>query len=180
MAEFNNEMPKDKPPTEALPHERHALKMLVAGAMVIVTEVTNDSPSNGGQLKGSSALSNKLSGSLSMLSAQSTMLSAQLSGQKESTTIPPQYEQLKDVFGLAEQSRLPEHNLFDHSIDLIEGKKSPFGPLYPMSLTELKALRDYVTKNLEAGLIHHSSSSAASAMMFVPKKDGTLRPVVDY
>ena len=81
---------------------------------------------------------------------------------------------------LVKQSHLSEHNLFDHSIDLVEGKKPPFRPLYPMSLTELKALHEYITKNLEAGLIHHSSSSAVSAMMFVLKKDSTLQPVINY
>ena len=102
------------------------------------------------------------------------MLSATVSNEKELMTILLQYEQLKDVFRLMKQSHLSEHNLFDHSIDLVEGKKPPFRPLYSMFLTELKALHEYITKNLEAGLIHHFSLSAVSAMMFVLKKDSTL------
>ena len=87
---------------------------------------------------------------------------------------------MQDVFEQAEMTQLPSHGPYDHAIDLEEGKAPPFGALYPMSPTELKTLREYVNKNLKTGLIKHSLSAAVSPMMFVPKKDGTLRPVVDY
>ena len=60
------------------------------------------------------------------------------------------------------------------------GKKPPFGPIYNLSRTELEALRAYLNKQLERGFIQHSTSPAASPIMFTPKKDGTFRPVVDY
>ena len=71
----------------------------------------------------------------------------------------------------------------DHTIMpfiLEPGKQPPFGVLYPMSANELDTLREYGNKNLELGIIRHSTSAAASPLMFVPKKDGSLRPVVNY
>lgn len=94
--------------------------------------------------------------------------------------ISSQYEQLKNVFDLTEQSQLSEHNLFDHSIDLIEGKKLSFSSLYLMSLIKLKTLHNYVIKNLETGLIHYFSLSAVSVMMFILKKNSTLQSVINY
>ena len=49
-----------------------------------------------------------------------------------------------------------------------------------MFLTELKTLCEYVNKNLETELIKHSLSAAVSSMMFVSKKNRTLRSVIDY
>ena len=49
-----------------------------------------------------------------------------------------------------------------------------------MSLTELKTLCEYVNKNLETELIKHSLSAAVSLIMFVSKKNRTLRSVINY
>ena len=49
-----------------------------------------------------------------------------------------------------------------------------------MFSTELKTLCKYVNKNLETELIKHSLSAAVSLMMFVSKKNKTLRSVIDY
>ena len=49
-----------------------------------------------------------------------------------------------------------------------------------MSPTELDALRVYLDKAIEAGIIQKSISPAASPVMFVPKADGSLQLVVDY
>ncbi|KAH0607988.1 uncharacterized protein H6S33_002040, partial [Morchella sextelata] len=56
----------------------------------------------------------------------------------------------------------------------------PFGPLYPCSAPELKALREYLDKELSSGKISRSNSPAAAPILFIPKKDGTLRICVDY
>ena len=49
-----------------------------------------------------------------------------------------------------------------------------------MLLTELKILCKYINKNLKTELIRHFSSAAVSPMMFISKKDETLRSVIDY
>ena len=49
-----------------------------------------------------------------------------------------------------------------------------------MSAPELKALKDNIDENLKRGFIRPSTSPAASPVMFVKKKDASLRLVVDY
>ncbi|RAL65934.1 hypothetical protein DID88_005595 [Monilinia fructigena] len=49
-----------------------------------------------------------------------------------------------------------------------------------MSADELKTLREYIDDNLAKGWIRESTSQVASPTMWVPKKDGTKRLVVDY
>jgi len=69
---------------------------------------------------------------------------------------------------------------FDHCIPIEPGEKPPHGPLYSLSETELTALREYLADALEKGWIRRSKSSTGSPILFVPKKDGSLRLCVDY
>ena len=62
----------------------------------------------------------------------------------------------------------------------MEGKKPPFGRMYSMSDAELKEVRKWIDENLSKSFIRASSSSAASPILFVKKKDGSLRLCVDY
>ena len=41
-------------------------------------------------------------------------------------------------------------------------------------------MTDYIETSLKAGLIRPSSSPAGTVFFFVGKKDGTLRPCIDY
>jgi hypothetical protein len=66
------------------------------------------------------------------------------------------------------------------AIDLKEGSSIPWGPLYSLSEAELKVLKDYLDENLRKGYIRPSKASVGSSLFFVKKKDGTLRPVIDY
>ena len=72
------------------------------------------------------------------------------------------------------------HQLWDHEIPIKEGKTPPFGPLYQMSENELRVLKEYINKNLATGFIKESTSRAGAPVLFVPKKSGKLRLVVDY
>lgn len=49
-----------------------------------------------------------------------------------------------------------------------------------MSREELKVLREWLDDNLHKGFIQQSSSPAAAPVLFVKKKDGSLRLCVDY
>jgi hypothetical protein len=75
---------------------------------------------------------------------------------------------------------LPKHKSWDHAIPMEPGTKPPFGPIYQLSETELKALKEYIDENLKKGFIRPSQSPCGSPILFVPKKDGTLRLCVDY
>ena len=59
-------------------------------------------------------------------------------------------------------------------------RKVPYGPLYPLSGVELRALSEYLEANLDKGWIRRSESPAGAPILFVKKKDGSLRLCVDY
>jgi hypothetical protein len=63
---------------------------------------------------------------------------------------------------------------------LEDGKQPSFGPIYGLSSVEIEALRKYLDENLAKGFIQHSKSPAGAPILFVKKKDGSLRMCVDY
>ena len=87
--------------------------------------------------------------------------------------LPEHYREWASVFSEEEINKLPEHTSWDHEIKLIEGATPPYGPIYPLNEMELLVLREYINKNLAAGKIRISKSSAGSPILFVPKADGT-------
>ena len=70
--------------------------------------------------------------------------------------------------------KLPKHTNWDNKIPIEEGKKPNYGPIYALSETELKALREYLDKNLKKEFIWPSTSPAGYPILFVPKKDKKL------
>ena len=100
--------------------------------------------------------------------------------QKTSSGIPSQYQDFQDVFEKKNADILPEHRPYDCTIDLQEGAQPPFGPIYSLSQNELAALKEYIDENLAKNFIRHSKSPAGAPILFVKKKDGSLRMCVDY
>jgi hypothetical protein len=101
--------------------------------------------------------------------------------QSEPTPVkhPEKYKDFVDVFEKINVDQLPTHSPYDCPIDL-EGHSPPFGPIYGLSEPELQALRDYLTENLAKGFIQHSKSPVGAPILFIKKKDGSLRLCVDY
>ncbi|KAK3570134.1 hypothetical protein QTP86_012507 [Hemibagrus guttatus] len=66
---------------------------------------------------------------------------------------------------LRKASKLPPHRPWDCAIDLV---------------SEEKAMEEYIAEALSQGYIRPSTSPAASSFFFVAKKDGGLRPCIDY
>src|SRR5579859_3085923 len=54
------------------------------------------------------------------------------------------------------------------------------GKLYNMSETELQTLREYIDNMVDKGFIRSSHSPVGAPVLFVKKKDGSLRLCVDY
>ena len=75
---------------------------------------------------------------------------------------------------------LPPHRPYDCAIDLLPGTFPPKGGLYSLSAPESQAMNEYIDTSLKAGIIRPSSSPAGAGFFFVGKKDGTLRPCIDY
>ena len=98
----------------------------------------------------------------------------------EPPDLPEEYRDFGELFSESEANKLPPHRPGDHRIDLKEGTVPSFGPLYSLSRQELEALRKWLDENLAKGFIRTSSSSAGAPILFVKKKDGSLRLCVDY
>lgn len=94
--------------------------------------------------------------------------------------LPPQYHDFLDVFDREQANLLPPHRPWDHAIELQPGKHPPASRPYSMNLKELKALREYLDKELEKGFIRVSRSPAAAPVLFVKKPNGDLRFCIDY
>ncbi|KAK3556977.1 hypothetical protein QTP70_022326 [Hemibagrus guttatus] len=97
-----------------------------------------------------------------------------------SVNIPACYSHFRDVFCPKKASKLPPHRSWDCAIDLIPGEPVPKGRIYSLTLLEEKAMEEYIKEALAQGYIRPSTSPAASSFFFVTKKDGGLRPCIDY
>ena len=83
-----------------------------------------------------------------------------------------------DVF--SEPSSLPPHREYDMTIELQPGASPPFQAPRPMSAPMLDELKSQLTKLQEAGFIVASNAPFGAPILFVKKKDGSLRMCVDY
>ncbi|KAK3506210.1 hypothetical protein QTP70_002182 [Hemibagrus guttatus] len=94
--------------------------------------------------------------------------------------LPHQYTDFMEVFSEERAARLPTHQVWDCAIDLLPNTSLPKGRVYPLSLPESKAMEEYIETALDAGHIRPSTSPAAAGFFFVGKRDGGLRPCIDY
>uniref|UniRef100_A0A674NB00 CCHC-type domain-containing protein n=1 Tax=Takifugu rubripes TaxID=31033 RepID=A0A674NB00_TAKRU len=96
------------------------------------------------------------------------------------TGVPPIYNDLAPVFSKDNALSLPPHRPYDCPIDLLPGAPYPTGRLYNLSIPEKEVMRNYITESLASGIIRPSSSPLAAGFFFVAKKDGGLRPCIDF
>jgi len=94
--------------------------------------------------------------------------------------LPKQYHEFLPLFLEKTADQLTPHGTFDHEIPLRQGFVPPFGPIYSLSPPELSALYESLDENLDKKFMRESCSPAASPILFVKKKEGSLRLCVDY
>ncbi|KAL0161331.1 hypothetical protein M9458_045056, partial [Cirrhinus mrigala] len=99
---------------------------------------------------------------------------------KVKISIPEQYQDLSEVFSKTKATLLPPHRPWDCAIDLLPNAMPPKSKVYPLSRMEDQAMEEYIEEALESGFIRASTSPAAAGFFFVAKKDGGLRPCIDY
>lgn len=107
------------------------------------------------------------------------------SGESVSTStpaaiLPSTYQDFACIFDKANADILPAHRKYDIGIDLTPDARIPWGPIYRLPEPELAVLRDYLDDHLKKGFIRPSRSPAGAPVLFVKKKDGSLRLCVDY
>jgi len=99
---------------------------------------------------------------------------------KSKDLVHKDYHEFLPLFKKAVAEVLPPYHSYDNKIPLKEGFTPPFGPLYSLSKLELQALRQCIDENLSKEFIRASSSPAGAPILFVKKKDGSLRLCDDY
>ncbi len=90
------------------------------------------------------------------------------------------YHDYLDVFDRAMIDQLSSHRFYDHKIELINEKTSSWSHLYHMSDYKLQKIKNYLIKHLNKDFISSSSASYASLILFIEKKDNSLRFCVNY
>ncbi len=98
----------------------------------------------------------------------------------EFSRVPLDYADLLEVFSKKNAASLPPHRPYDCAIDLLPGMCPPRGRLFSLSAPERKAMEDYIQESQASGFIRPSTSPAGAGFFFVDKKDGGLRPCIDY
>jgi hypothetical protein len=86
----------------------------------------------------------------------------------------------RDVFPSDLPPGLPPSREVDHKIELLPGAVPPSRPTYRLSATELAELKKQLEELMKAGFIQPSKSPFGAPILFVKKKDGTMRMCVDY
>ena len=99
-----------------------------------------------------------------------------------SIELSSEYQDFEDLFKEKKgETALSEYKLQDHEISIEDGKTpNHYRGLIPLSKKEEDFLKDYIEKHLAKGFIRPSKSFIAHGMLFAPKKDGSLRPYIDY
>ncbi|KAL0199776.1 hypothetical protein M9458_002963, partial [Cirrhinus mrigala] len=98
---------------------------------------------------------------------------------ESSPEIPAEFVAFQDVFSKQAATHLPPQWPGDCAIKLLPGAQLPKGRIYPLSTPECQAM-EYIAEALKQRFIQASTSPAASSFFFVGKKDGGLRPCIDY
>ena len=91
----------------------------------------------------------------------------------------PIVKEFPDVFP-DDISSLPLDRAIEFVIELIPGTEPISIPPYRMALAELKELKAQLEELLSKGFIRPSTSPWGAPILFVKKKDGSLRLCIDY
>jgi hypothetical protein len=86
----------------------------------------------------------------------------------------------RDVFPEELPPGLPPVRDLDHRIELIPGSTPPSRPTIRLSATEMDELKKQLAELVKAGFIQPSKSPFGAPILFVKKKDGTMRMCIDY
>ena len=91
------------------------------------------------------------------------------------------YSRYAQWFSAEQAARLPEYKSWDHQIPLRDRNvKIPAGAIYKTTWEEEEALRKYLQENIPTGKVRRTPSAASAPILFVRKKDGSLKLCVDY
>ncbi|KAK1802658.1 hypothetical protein P4O66_004174 [Electrophorus voltai] len=87
---------------------------------------------------------------------------------------------MEEVFSPMKVMQFPQHREWDCTITLKSGSVPPRCRVHPLSQEEDRIMAQYIKEALQQGYIHPSTSAASASVFFLKKKDGGLRPCMDY
>ncbi len=90
------------------------------------------------------------------------------------------YHDFLNVFDREKTTQLLLHRSYDHKMKLEDESQSSRSWLYLMSSHKLQKIKKYLEKNLKKKFITFSKALFASSILFVKKKDDSLRFCVNY
>ncbi len=90
------------------------------------------------------------------------------------------YHDFLNVFDREKTTQLPSHRSYDHKIELENESQSSRSRLYFMLSHKLQKVKKYLEENLKKKFITLSKASFASSILFVEKKDDSLRFCMNY
>ena len=96
------------------------------------------------------------------------------------SNVPSKYYKFADIFSKTKAETLPSHHPYDFKINLEEGAQPPVGPIYSLSASEQESLKEFIEENLNMGFIQPTLSPHSALVLFVKKKDDSLRLCVDF
>jgi hypothetical protein len=102
------------------------------------------------------------------------------SGQTSNARFESLVKEFADVFPDELPDSLPPHRNVTHAIPTKDDTIPPVRPLYRLSPAEKEEVVRVLADLTRKGFIEASTSPYASPILFVRKKEGTLRMVVDY
>ncbi len=90
------------------------------------------------------------------------------------------YHDFLNVFNREKTTQLPSHWSYDHKIELEDESQSFRSQLYLMLSYKLQKIKEYLKENLKKKFITLSKASFALLILFVEKKDDSLRFCMNY
>jgi len=90
------------------------------------------------------------------------------------------YHDYLDMFDWVMTDQLFSHRFYDHKIELTDEKTSSRSHLYHMSDYKLQKMKNYLIEHLNKNFISFSLISYALFILFIEKKDDSLRFCVNY
>ena len=96
------------------------------------------------------------------------------------SNVPEEYHDFVDVFSKVKADTSTPHCPYDLKINLEEGASLPINLMYSLSQPELTTLWEFIDKHLHIGFIHPTNFPHRAPVLFVWKKDGSLRLCVDF
>ncbi len=90
------------------------------------------------------------------------------------------YHDFLNVFNKEKTTHLSLHQSYNHKIELEDESQFFKSQLYSMSSHKLQKIKEYLEENLKKKFITLSKASFASSILFVKKKDDSLRFCMNY